>query len=102
MNAEYKPEDHDALESNPSAELGLHNPVRDKAKLGDSQYSVTPPRREVQAPTRSMANAGTCVACSAELDPNSAYRPDSEEYIYHFCGPDCYARWRETAGRDDV
>jgi hypothetical protein len=87
------------VEADPSAELGLRNPVRDKEKLGDTQYSVTPPRDEVVAPETQghEPHRATCPACQSDLDPMRSYRPDGEEYIYQFCGTDCYARWRTRA-----
>ncbi|MCC6534785.1 MAG: DUF3330 domain-containing protein [Burkholderiales bacterium] len=78
----------------PSAELGLRDPVRDKARMGDTRYSVTPPRESVRSPRDDGSAPDTCCSCSAQLDPSHAYRIDAEEYVYHFCGSDCYARWR--------
>jgi hypothetical protein len=86
-------------EHDPSAEFGLRNPVRDKDRIGEQQYSVTPPRSEVRAPQQSESGKVSCRACSAELDPERSYRIDAEEYIYHFCGTECYARWRDSGDR---
>jgi len=87
------------LERDPSAELGLRNPVRDKSKLGDTQYSVTPPREEVAPPETGAEHphAGACQTCQRELDPARSYRIDGEEYVYYFCGENCYASWRRQA-----
>ena len=87
--ASAPPPEHD-----PSAELGLRNPVRDQERLGDRKYSVTPPREAVRAPQESVAGKTTCPTCSAELDPVDAYRVDAEEYVFHFCGAECFERWR--------
>lgn len=95
------------LEHDPSAELGLKDPVRDQQRLGDEKYNVTPPRDEVRAPAEQQPHV-SCSACRAELDPVRSYRIDAEEYAYHFCGEDCYRHWRrqtdagetETAPRD--
>jgi hypothetical protein len=81
------------LEHDPSAELGLSNPVRDQEKLGDEKFSVTPPREEVRAPAEQQGTRVVCATCSAELDPVHSYRIDADEYAYHFCGEDCYRRW---------
>lgn len=80
-------------EHDPSAELGLRDPVRDKAKLGDTQYGVTPPREEVESPQTS-GGAASCSECNKALDPAHPYRADGEEYAYHFCNADCHAHWR--------
>ncbi len=86
-------------ERDPSAELGLRNPVRDKAKLGDTQYSVTPPREAV-APVQSQEpqpRQSLCHSCQRELDPLRSYRIDGEEYVYYFCGESSYSSWRHAA-----
>lgn len=51
MNEKRSHAGSDPIENDPSAELGLRSPVRDKEKLGDEQYSVTPPRDEIQPPS---------------------------------------------------
>jgi len=92
--------DKRAQESNPSSALGLSNPVRDKAKLGDAQYGVTPPREKIRSPQ----NAGTtasCSECNAELDEAHPYRADGEEYLYHFCDVGCHERWRSKQSTQD-
>lgn len=85
-----------AKEHDPSAELGLTNPVRDQERLGDGKYGVTPPRDKVRAAADSITGKASCQACNAELDPVGSYRIDAEEYVYHFCGDACYQRWREA------
>lgn len=84
-----------AVEHDPSAELGLKSPVRDQARIGDTKYSVTPPRTKVRSAEDSETGKVSCYACSAELDPVHSYRVDADEYIYHFCGAECFERWRE-------
>jgi hypothetical protein len=77
----------------PDAARGQSGPVRDKGKLGDTQYSVTPPRERVRAP-REQPHSATCAACGATLDPVRSLRSDGEEYAYHFCDVSCRNRWR--------
>jgi hypothetical protein len=91
--SETKNGEHE-LEHDPSAELGLKNPVRDQNRLGDRKYSVTPPRSKVRAPEHAESGKSSCAACQAELDPLQSYRIDGKEYAYHFCGAECYRRWR--------
>jgi hypothetical protein len=88
-----------APEHDPSAELGLRNPVRDQERIGDQKYSVTPPRSKVRAPDESESGAVTCRACSTELASTDSYRIDAEEYVYHFCSAQCYAQWRSDEDR---
>lgn len=96
MSQSKAPPEHD-----PSAELGLRNPVRDQERIGDQKYSVTPPRSEVRAPAESEAGKVSCRACSTELDPVDSYRIDAEEYVYHFCGTDCYEHWQQEQSKRD-
>ena len=95
MTASERP----AKEHDPSAELGLRNPVRDQERVGDSKYSVTPPRSKVRAPADSETGRPTCQACNAELDPVDSYRIDADEYVYHFCNAACHQRWQDQASK---
>jgi len=95
MSATKNPQDTSAIEGDPSAELGLHSPVRDKAKLGDEQYNVTPPRSAVRAPPETEAHV-SCAACRTELDAHTSFRSDGQEYAYHFCDAQCFGRWRSS------
>ena len=94
------PPENDPGAHDPSAELGLRNPVRDRERIGDQKYSVTPPRSKVRAAEDSESGEVSCGACNAQLDPTRSYRIDAEEYVYHFCGAECYARWRDTEDRN--
>ena len=87
-----------SAEHDPSAELGLENPVRDQERLGDRKYSVTPPRSEVRAPAEAEGGKASCHTCRTELDPRGAYRVDGKEYVYHFCGTECFERWQTREG----
>jgi hypothetical protein len=96
-----KRRDRKQLEHDPSAELGVKNPVRDQQRLGAEKYNVTPPRSEVRAPQEQEGVNTSCTACRAELDPVHSYRIDADAYAYHFCGEDCYQRWRQQADAGD-
>lgn len=89
----------------PSSELGLRNPVRDKARLGDAQYSPTPPREAVRPAADTQRTApGSCTECGAALPSDESLRPDAEEYAYHFCDVRCHDRWpqrRQARDEDD-
>jgi len=69
------------------------NPARDKAKLGDARYGVTPPREKIESPQTSDSVAN-CSECNKQLGAGHPYRADGEEYAYHFCDADCHGRWR--------
>ena len=83
-------------EHDPSAKLGLKNPVRDRDRMGDRKYSVTPPRSKVRAPADAESGKVSCHDCRAEIDPADSYRADADEYVYHFCGTQCYQRWHRS------
>lgn len=99
MNKPQKPANDASIESDPSAELGLRSPVRDKEKLGDEQYNVTPPREAIHPPDAPHGGE-RCRACSAEMSPQQGLRSDAEEYGYYFCDVDCRERWQR--GRNDA
>jgi hypothetical protein len=84
----------DTLENDPSAELGLRSPVRDKERLGDEKYNVTPPRDAVRPPEPPQGGGERCSECSAPVDPKEALRSDAKEYSYYFCDTGCRDRWQ--------
>jgi hypothetical protein len=88
------PPEHDL-----SAELGLRNPVRDQERSGPQKFSVTPPRSQLRAPHDGSSEKVSCHTCRNELDPTDSYRVDAEEYIYYFCGDECYAHWHTGEDR---
>lgn len=92
----------DALESDPSSELGFRNPLRDKRKAGDAKYNPTPPRDAIRTP-EAPTMGGTCTQCSAPLDRTRAVRSDAKEYDYYFCDVSCHDRWqRDKASRSST
>jgi hypothetical protein len=40
----------------------------------------------------------SCSECCALLPPEQALNVEAEDYAYHFCGADCYARWHARSG----
>ena len=41
-----------------------------------------------------------CELCLDALPPDEIANPDARDYVQHFCGLDCYARWRQLSGKD--
>ncbi len=99
MNKSQIPATDASIESDPSAELGLRSPVRDKEKLGDEQYNVTPPREAIHPPNAAQGGE-RCKACAAEVSPEQSLRSDADEYDYYFCNVDCRERW-QRGGNDE-
>jgi len=39
-----------------------------------------------------------CRICLKEIPKSVAESAEAVEYVYYFCGPECYAEWREEEG----
>ena len=52
-------------------------------------------------PTESVIVA--CDVCLTEIPESVAIHQEADEYVQHFCGIECYAKWKEqhTSGRDE-
>jgi len=42
----------------------------------------------------------TCNVCMKELPLSAAMTDEASDYVYYFCGPDCYAKWRSKEDAD--
>lgn len=40
----------------------------------------------------------SCAACCAEVPVSAALSAEGTEYVLHFCGPECYAKFCVRAG----
>lgn len=49
--------------------------------------------REVEIP--SDPEMVECAICSAEIPVSEAMNEEATDYVLHFCGLDCYAKWKE-------
>lgn len=38
-----------------------------------------------------------CVCCNGQLPDDELVVPESASYLVHFCGLDCYEKWRGSA-----
>ena len=43
----------------------------------------------------------SCEVCLEELPASGAKSEEVEEYIYYFCGPDCYKEWLQGNKDED-
>ena len=39
-----------------------------------------------------------CEICMKEIPRSVAQCPEGAEYVYYFCGADCYQHWQEKEG----
>jgi len=42
-----------------------------------------------------------CETCLKEVPASEAHLEEAEDYVIHFCGLDCFDKWREKAGQDE-
>jgi hypothetical protein len=38
-----------------------------------------------------------CAVCMKEIPLSDAVVPEAKDYVAHFCGLDCYQKWRQQA-----
>ncbi|MGD8566615.1 MAG: DUF3330 domain-containing protein [Gammaproteobacteria bacterium] len=41
-----------------------------------------------------------CAVCLEEVPASGAKNEETSDYVFHFCGIDCYAQWQEKAQRE--
>ncbi|ALP54043.1 hypothetical protein Tel_13385 [Candidatus Tenderia electrophaga] len=47
---------------------------------------------------KSKQDSVKCEVCMKEVPLSEAKSAEANEYVAHFCGLDCYAKWRHQAG----
>lgn len=48
-----------------------------------------------EKPTPKEPENVTCEVCLAEIPESVAMSSEADEYTHHFCGIECYKKWRE-------
>lgn len=43
----------------------------------------------------------SCEVCLKEMPASGAKSEEVEEYIYYFCGPECYKEWQQQDSKDE-
>lgn len=43
----------------------------------------------------------SCEICLKEVPITEAIVPEATDYVVHFCGVDCYAKWKSQSGKPD-
>ncbi|MGD8559491.1 MAG: DUF3330 domain-containing protein [Gammaproteobacteria bacterium] len=41
-----------------------------------------------------------CEVCLTEVPASGAANEETSDYVFYFCGIDCYAQWKEKARRE--
>ena len=41
-----------------------------------------------------------CAICLQEVPASGARNEETSDYVFYFCGIDCYAQWREKAHQE--
>jgi hypothetical protein len=47
--------------------------------------------------TPTTANSPACCVCCKEIPLDAAFTPEGAEYVEHFCGLECYQRFKARA-----
>lgn len=47
-------------------------------------------------------NLVTCDVCLKEIPHSVATSHEAKEYVHHFCGIECYARWQQGHPKDNT
>ncbi len=43
----------------------------------------------------------SCQVCLKEVPRSVAKSLEGADYVYHFCGADCYQRWQKNSGAEE-
>ena len=41
-----------------------------------------------------------CTVCLKEIPISEAKSEEATDYVFHFCGSECYAKWKEQADKE--
>jgi hypothetical protein len=55
-------------------------------------------RTDFQHGLRESASQVPCAVCEHEVPLSEAVVREASDYMAHFCGLECYERWRKQAG----
>lgn len=39
----------------------------------------------------------SCEVCKKEIPRSAAQSAEGDDYVFYFCGPECYAQWKSSA-----
>lgn len=69
------------------------------------EYGPAPPREQLRSPEQDQLalpeGSVRCAACEQVVPASSAMHEEGLDYVRHFCGLDCQARWFKHA-HDEV
>ena len=49
-----------------------------------------------QATNKTDGGLIACDICLKEIPASAAKNEETSDYVFHFCGIDCYAKWKES------
>jgi hypothetical protein len=66
----------------------------------DKSTDLQPPNlpSESSYGLRELASSVPCDVCQREIPLSAAAWREGSDYVAHFCGLDCYDRWRNQSG----
>lgn len=51
--------------------------------------------------TKSDPNLISCEVCMKEVPLSEAHIPETSDYVAHFCGLECYGKWKKQKKHED-
>lgn len=54
-----------------------------------------------QKPVPAEPNNVSCSVCLKEIPESVAVSSEADEYTQHFCGTECYQKWRNESGNTE-
>lgn len=49
-----------------------------------------------------MENKVPCEVCLKEVPLSEAKSDEASDYVFYFCGLECYAKWKEQEKKEDT
>jgi len=60
------------------------------------KFSPTPPRRAVEGcESDAECEMVSCDECMKRIPAEQAVKSESQDYVRHFCGLECFRRWQQ-------
>lgn len=64
--------------------------------MSSSRRTPTDPGADIANPqNQARANSISCSECGKEIPPSEAQSAEGEDYMWYFCGLDCFDRWQK-------
>lgn len=64
--------------------------------MTSSRRTPSDPETDIANPeNQTDANHLSCCVCGREIPPSEAQSVEGEDYMWYFCGLDCFDRWQK-------